>query len=110
MHGGEAEKRVLDIVAGENRDRARGVQPALRQRRRNGPDCRERLRVAHRAPPGHGVALREKYTIRCEARPMRQSFGQHARIWRQRMRRAHQERAVAAPLHDDVGRPEFDRA
>ena len=35
MHGGKAEKRMLDIVAGENGDRPLRREVALQQRRRD---------------------------------------------------------------------------
>ncbi len=50
MHGGEAEQRVLDVVAGQDRDRPLGREIALEQRRRDRAHRRQRLRIAQRAP------------------------------------------------------------
>jgi hypothetical protein len=40
---------------------------------------------------------------------MGQALGEHARVGRQRMRRTHQDGAVAASLDDGVSRAELDR-
>ena len=49
-HRGEAEQRVLEVVAGQDRDRPLGRQRPLQQRLRDGAHLRQRLRVGERAP------------------------------------------------------------
>ena len=92
MHGGEAEQRMLDVVAGENRDRPLGRQPALRAARTRAPHRREGrpLGECARRP---GLALREEDGARrrpgpCSAarsslRVGRQRCGERTR-WRRR--------------------------
>ena len=67
MHGGKAEQRMLDVIAGQDRDRPLGRQIALQQRRGDGAHRRERLRIGQRAPSAGRVALREE--TRDPARP-----------------------------------------
>ena len=76
MHGGKAEQRVLDIVAGENGDRPLGRKIALQQRRGDGANRRERLRVSQRAPAAGGVALRQEHALGRGLRPMHQPLGE----------------------------------
>ena len=109
MHGGKAEQRMLDVVAGQDRDRTLGRELALQQRRRDRAHRRKRVGVGQRAPAARGVALRQEHAIRRDLGPMHQALGEIARIWRQRMRRAQQDGAVAAPLDRDLRRPELDR-
>ena len=86
MHGGKSKERMFDIVAGENGDRSLRAQAALQQRRGERAHRGGRLPIGHGAPAAGGVALRQEYPVRRGFGPMRQAFGQHARIGRQWMR------------------------
>ena len=109
MHGGEAEQRMLDVVAGQDRNRPLGRQVALQQRRGDGANGRECLRIAQRAPRAGRVALRKEDTIGRGLGPMHQPLREIFGIRRQRMRRAHQDGAVLAPFDQHIGRPELYR-
>ena len=108
MHGGKPKERVLDVVAGKNGDRPLGRQIALEQSGGDRAYARERLGVSQRAPVACCVALREKDAIRRRLRPMNEPFGDVSRIGRQRMRRTHEDDAVAAAFDQDILRPEPD--
>ena len=88
----EAEQRMLDVVAGEDGDRALGATGRVAAAPRRARAPRERLRIAH-ACASRRRASRCARNVRSGAalRPMRQAFGERARIGRQRLRRAHQD-------------------
>jgi hypothetical protein len=109
MHGGKAEQRVLDVVTGQDRDRPLGRQIALKQRRRDRAHCGECRRIAQGPPAARGVALRQENPLGRGLRPMAETLGERFRVRRQRLRRAHQDRAVALPLDGYAGRAEPDR-
>ena len=109
MHGGKAKERVLDIVAGKNRDRALRRQAARQQRRGDGAHFRQCVGISQRAPGARRVTLRQKHALGRGFRPMHQALGELLRECRQRMRRAQHDGAVAAALDHDVRRPEQDR-
>ena len=109
MHGGKAEQRVLDVVAGQDRDRAIWRQIAFEQCRRDGAHCGECRRIAQSPPAAGGVALRQEDPLGRGLRPMGETLGERVRVRRQRLWRAHQDRAVTAALDRHAGRAEPDR-
>ena len=70
MHGGKAEERMLDVVAGQNGDRALRRKVAIEQRRGDGADGGECRRVSQRAPCARAVALRKENALRGDSGPM----------------------------------------
>ena len=108
MHGGKADERVLDIVAGKNGDRALRRQAARQERRGDGAHFRQCVRIGQRAPGARCVTLRQEHALGRGFRPMHQALGELLRECRQRMRRAQHDGAVAAALDHHVGRPEQD--
>ena len=108
MHGGKADERVLDIVAGKNGDGALRRQAARQQRRGDGTHFRQCVGVSQRAPCARCVALRQEHALGRGFGPMHQALGELLRKCRQRMRRAQHDSAVAAALDHDVRRAEQD--
>ena len=103
MHRGEPEQRVLDVVAGQDRDRPLGRKLALRAApARCARTCAQRLRVAERAPGAVGVALGEEDAVGRGLRPMFQPLRQLVRIGLERVRRAQMDRAVGLAVEHDV--------
>jgi len=109
MHGGEAKKRMLDIVAGQNRDRAFRRQVAIEQRRGNRAyGCKHRG-VSQRPPRARVVALREEDALRRNVGPMGKPFGEVIWIGSKKPRRAHHDDAVGSAFNENVRTAEVDR-
>jgi hypothetical protein len=108
-HGRQPEQAVLDIVAGQDRDRPLDRDIPLQQRLRDAAHLGERLRVGQCAPAAVGVALRYEHTIRRGAGPVFEAQRQLVGIALQRARRAQMERTVRLFVEDDVGSAESHR-
>ena len=76
MHGGKPKERMLDIVAGQNGDRAIRRKVALEQRRGNRAHAGEHRRVGQRAPRARAVALRKEDALRRGFGPMGEPLGE----------------------------------
>ena len=70
MHSGEPKKRMLDIVAGQNRDRALRRKVAIEQRRSDRAHGSKHRRISQRAPGAGAVALRQEDALRRNVGPM----------------------------------------
>ncbi len=109
IHGGKADERVLDIVAGEDRDRPLGREIAREQGCADAADGGQRLAVTDPAPAAGRVALGEVGALRGPRGPIVEPLGQLLRVGRKRVRRLEVERPVRPALDDDVARAEADR-
>ena len=109
MHGGKAKERMLDIVAGQNGDRAIRREIALQQRRSNRAYAGEHRCVGQRTPRTRAVTLREENAIRRFFGPIGEPLGDLVRIGLQRVRRAHEHGAVGSALDQNVRGAEPDR-
>ena len=110
IHRRQRQQRMLDVVAGDDRDRLVGGQPAPQQRGADAPGQRQHLRVAQRAPAAFGVALREENPVRRGLGPMLERLAQRGVIGRQHLRGADMDDAAWLALQHDVEGAEPDRA
>ena len=103
----EPQQRMLDVVAGQDRDRPFGRERALQQRLRDGAHLREHLRVAARPPRSVRRALRQEHAVRRGGGPMLQPLGQLVGIGAERMRRAQIDGAVGPAIEQHLRRREL---
>ena len=92
--GAEAERGVLDIVAGENRDGTLGGERPIEQRLRHVAGRSAHLRISRRAPCAVAVPLGKEHAVWSVRGPMVQTFGQLVWIRTEWMQRAHHQRTV----------------
>jgi hypothetical protein len=83
MQRRQRQKRMVEIVAGENGNRPLGRKTAIDQRLCDPPRSLQRLRVAEAPPPTSALAGRDEGSIGRNGRPERKPFGQTVRIVRQ---------------------------
>ena len=107
-HRAEAEERVLDAVAGEDRDRPLHREAAVDDPLRDAAGDVARLGVGHPAP-GAALPLGEEHSGRRGPRPMVEPVGHRFRIGSERVGRPHDHRAVGAALDGHVRRTEGQR-
>jgi len=103
--GAESENRMVDAVAGQDRDRPFRGETALDQTLRDASGGLARLRIGH-LPPSRRHALGEEHTVRRNLRPVIEPVGQRRGIDAERMGRADQHGGVGAALDHHFGRPE----
>ena len=101
---------MLDVVAGQDRDRPLGRELALQQRRADAADLLQGLGIGELAPAAGGIALRQEDPLGGGRGPVFEPLGQLRRIGRERVGRCEMDGAVAAALHRNVARAEANRS
>jgi hypothetical protein len=76
---------MLDVVAGQDRDRPLGRKLALQQRRADAADLLQGLGIGQLAPASGGVALRQEDPLRRGRGPVFEPLGQLRRVGRERV-------------------------
>jgi hypothetical protein len=69
-HRAERELQMLEVVAGQDRDRPLGRQPAIEQRLADRAGALEHLRIADADPRAVGAAPRDQPAVRCACAPL----------------------------------------
>ena len=110
MHGGEREQRVLDVVAGQDRDRPLRRQPAPQQRRANALHFVQHLGISELAPLIVGAALRQEHALGRLTRPALQRLAQRVVVAAERLRGTNVDGAVGRALDHGIGRAQAHRA
>ena len=108
-HRAEAEERVIDAIAGEDRDWPLDAQLSVDQGLRNVARGAPSLGVgqfAPRLPAAHAFALGKEHPLRRDLGPMIEPVGRGAGVGAERMGRARQHNPVRPALDDHLGRTE----
>jgi hypothetical protein len=103
IQGAERHQRVIDRIAGENKDWFFGRKIARQKTGRDAPAYGEQFGIGDLAPAAARVALRHKDTVGRSFSPMMQPVGQPGRIVAERLSRLEINRAVGAALDRDDG-------
>ena len=100
---------MLDVVAGQDRDRPLGRELALQQRGADAADLLQGLGIGELAPAAGGVALRQVDPPGGGRGPVFKPLGQLRRVGRERMGRFEVDGAVRPAFHHHVARAEAHR-
>ncbi len=102
---------MVDVVLGEDEQRALGREPAIDERLRQPIDEAPRVPVGDAAPPAAGGrggalplhAIREEHPIRRDLGPVPQPIDDVPRDVPERVRRRQDQRAVGAAIDQNAG-------
>ena len=109
IHGGEADERMLDVVARQDHDRPLRRKVAPQQRRADAADLLQGLGIGELAPAAAGIPLRQEDPFGRGRGPVVEPLGQLRRVGRERVGRFEVDGAVRPALHDHVARAEAHR-